>query len=105
MWIDLFAEFFATVADVPLVHGHPALPPPPPPAAAAALAPAPLAAAGGARFVGQPVSDDIVGPGLRQAPTMPCRECQSPLHSPWECPLRYARVLREPCPGFDAQGR
>ena len=36
---------------------------------------------------------------------MPCRECQSPLHSSWECPLRYARVLQEPCPGFDAQGR
>ena len=85
VWIDLFAACFNAIADVPLVHWHPALPPPPaagPPVAAAAL---PLPAANGpAPFTGQPVSWDIVGQalGLRQAPTMPCRECQSPTTRP-----------------------
>ena len=36
--------------------------------------------------------------------TILCARCPGAQHAKWECPKRYAQVLGEPCPGFDAAG-
>jgi hypothetical protein len=91
-------------------------PPPPPPYYPGALHPPYQPVGGGqgrgggksAPFVGLPISASIVGTdralsGVRPPPS--CLACPGPrLHESFECPIRYARLLREPCPGFDAVG-
>lgn len=88
-------------------------------AAAVASAPPPPSAlqhvAGGqgqtnpSGFVGRPTSASVVGsdlalPGVRVPPQ--CPTCPGArLHESYECPRRYARLCREPCPGFDADGK
>lgn len=43
-------------------------------------------------------------PGVRVPPQ--CPTCPGArLHESYECPRRYARLCREPCPGFDADGK
>lgn len=57
-------------------------------------------------FVGLPTSASVVGASLA-LPSQPpvCPICSSrALHFSWECPIRYARILGESCPGFDTAG-
>ena len=56
-------------------------------------------------FVGLPASPDLVGPALAvmPSPSLACTRCRG-IHYTWECPVRYALLKREPCPGFDEQG-
>jgi hypothetical protein len=60
-------------------------------------------------FVGRPTSASVVGSdlalltGVRPPPL--CPACPGGRHhESYECPRRYARLLRDPCPGFDALG-
>ena len=106
-WFHLFMPFFHEHLGAPLVVWKDSLPPPPQPSQWPLYAlPSSALAAGGSVFL--PISADIVGSALalRQSPPlgMTCRSCSSALHSSWECPRRYAQVLSQPCPGFDALG-
>ena len=62
---------------------------------------------GSVGFVGKPVSPSVVGSalGFPMQGVTACSLCPgNPVHSSFECPIRYFRKTGQPCPGIDSSG-